>query len=511
MGLIGALAYEAMTAARAQRETVEGVLRDYAEIAAEQYAGGVSTALDYSWFFPVVRQLSSNAGALQAPAVGAEIRTQTGDYEVDSLVSGFFAGSPETGEWIGADGWPEPPTDAGHRQLVDERAAAALEEGWPFAISMLPGDGPDRVLVVRATREPDTGRVDVAGFRAPLTGFEVVLARALDPSRVLPASFIDPSGGELVALRLVGDDDRILYERGPEFDPAFSATADLGPRLGGLRVQAAIPASSARDLVIGGLPRSRLPAIGLMLAVAVALLAGGVLVIRQERELVRLRERFVAGASHELRTPLAQIRMFAETLRLDRVRSPRERDRSLEILDREAQRLSYLVENLLVFSRPESQRKRAAPERIELHALAADVLDGFAPLARDRGATLELTGREDVVVEIDRDQMRQVLLNLLDNATKYGPEGQTVTISVGRDAEGGAVLSVEDEGPGVPAGERSLVWARFWRGAAVDGTTGTGIGLSIVKELVELGGGEVTVADAPGGGARFRIVLPEAG
>lgn len=518
LGLIGALAYEAVTAVRAQRESVEGVLRDYAEIAAEQYAGGISMALDYNWFFPVVREISHGDRTLRVPRVDAEIETQAGPYPVAGLASRFFAQSPETGGWIGAAGWPKPGPDAGLRQLIETHAAVAADSGWPIAVVVLsaespPGESPRGVLVYRASRQPDGGALAVTGFEAPLAGFELVLGRTLDPARVLPDSLTDPSGAELVSLRLVGADGRLLYERGPAFDPTFSATTELSPRFGGMRVQAAIPGSSAERLVIGGLPRSRLPAIGAMLVVAVALLVGGVLVVRQERELVRMRERFVAGASHELRTPLTQIRMFAETLRLDRVRSPDERERSVEILEREALRLSYLVENLLHFSHPDRRQRGAESEPVELRALAADVLEGFAPLAAARDTILELVAPEPAVVRVDRDLMRQVLLNLVDNATKYGPAGQTVTVSVEHDEhhrKGGVALSVDDEGPGVPAGHRSLVWSRFWRGPDANGTTGTGIGLSLVKELVEASGGAVSVSDAPGGGARFRVLLPGA-
>ena len=104
--------------------------------------------------------------------------------------------------------------------------------------------------------------------------------------------------------------------------------------------------------------------------------------------------------------------------------------------------------------------------------------------------------------------VRQVLLNLLDNATKYGPSGQRVTVSAHEDGGSSAFLTVDDEGPGVAASHRPLVWGRFWRGPDTGNTTGTGIGLALVKELVMLNKGDVDVQEAPGGGARFRVTLP---
>jgi signal transduction histidine kinase len=107
----------------------------------------------------------------------------------------------------------------------------------------------------------------------------------------------------------------------------------------------------------------------------------------------------------------------------------------------------------------------------------------------------------------DRDMLRQVVVNLLDNAVKYGPAGQTVTVEV-LTRPRAALIAVTDQGPGVPPAERALVFQRFWRGPRVNGITGTGIGLALVQELVALHGGSVVVAAGPDGGARFEVCLP---
>ncbi|MBW8840193.1 MAG: histidine kinase, partial [Gemmatimonadetes bacterium] len=132
--------------------------------------------------------------------------------------------------------------------------------------------------------------------------------------------------------------------------------------------------------------------------------------------------------SHELRTPLAQIRMFSETLVLGRVRSDEERLRSLAIIDQEARRLTHLVENLLHFSRSERQTAHIAPEPTALAPLVREVIDGFEPLAAARGARLSAAVPEDLVVPADPGAVRQMLLNLLDNAVKYCPAGQEIRI-----------------------------------------------------------------------------------
>ncbi|HZI22938.1 MAG TPA: HAMP domain-containing sensor histidine kinase, partial [Gemmatimonadales bacterium] len=216
---------------------------------------------------------------------------------------------------------------------------------------------------------------------------------------------------------------------------------------------------------------------------------------------------------HELRTPLAQIRMFSETLLLGRVRSELERVRSLEIVDQEARRLTHLVENLLHFSRSERQATRLSPAPAPLAPLVRQAVEAFSPLAAARGMAFRTELTDGLVASVDADALRQMLVNLLDNAAKYGPVDQTITVGLVV-VDGKARIRVEDEGPGIPAADRQRVWDRFWRlerdrGSAV---AGTGIGLSVVRELVALHGGRAWVEDARGGrGACFVLELPLAG
>jgi len=283
--------------------------------------------------------------------------------------------------------------------------------------------------------------------------------------------------------------------------------------MGAIRVQVALRPDLAPKLVIGGMPRSNLPMLLSLLAVTAGLVVAALLQLHRESELSRLRADFVSGVSHELRTPLAQIRMFSETLLLGRVRSDGERVRSLEIVDQEARRLTHLVENLLHFSRSERQATRLSPAAAPLAPLVREAVEAFAPLAAARGVTFRTELSDGPVASVDAEALRQMLVNLLDNAVKYGPADQTIT--VGLDAgDGKARIRVEDQGPGIPAAERERIWDRFWRlerdrGSAV---AGTGIGLSVVRELVALHGGRAWAEEGRGGmGARFVLELPLAG
>ena len=267
--------------------------------------------------------------------------------------------------------------------------------------------------------------------------------------------------------------------------------------------------------------RSRLPLLVGLLALCVVLALVALIQLRREHELARLRTDFTSSVSHELRTPLAQILLFGETLSLGRARSEDERTLAATSIVREARRLMHMVENVLHFS-----RRRDAPdvrlEPLSLRPYLADVVSSFAPLATAASMHIE-TRASDAVVHADPAVLRQVLLNLLDNAVKYGRPGQTITIGAERiDAEPATGngsgpsrlirLTVTDEGPGIAPSDRERVWSPYVR-LMQDGQprrAGSGIGLSVVRELVEAMHGRTWIESANGDerGARFVVELP---
>ncbi|MEJ7759767.1 MAG: HAMP domain-containing sensor histidine kinase [Gemmatimonadaceae bacterium] len=277
----------------------------------------------------------------------------------------------------------------------------------------------------------------------------------------------------------------------------------------------AVPLRSdiAPQLVLGGLPRSRLPTLGILFALTVGLIVAAVLQLRRQQQLAQLRVDFVSGVSHELRTPLGQIRLFAELIRDGKLRSKEERDRSIGIIDEEAQRLTYLVENVLSFARAEHGGSRVVAEPVAMNREVEAAIDAFVPLARARRAKLESRIATGYLARVDPRALRQIVLNLLDNAVKYGPVGQTVSVELsGTDQR--VTIAVSDEGPGVPRDAREKIWDPYFRlgREAESAAGGSGIGLSIVSELVQLHSGNAWVEDAPGGGARFMVEFPrEAG
>jgi signal transduction histidine kinase len=334
-----------------------------------------------------------------------------------------------------------------------------------------------------------------------------LFARILTQSPLLPPSLAGDTP-ELLTARLATTGGREIFASSSRWSQYASENV-LERELGGLRVSVALQPSAAERLIIGGVPRNRVPLLVGLLILTTGLVVVALIQLRRERELVRLRADFISGVSHELRTPVAQIRMFGETLLLDRVRSPEERRRSLAIIVQESQRLTHLIDNVLHFSRSDRGAPLVKPSPARLDLLLHETLDGFEPLARSKRTSIARHIEEAVVVAVDAGALRQIVLNLLDNALKYGPAGQTITVTSTCE-RGAAVIAIEDQGPGVPLADTTRIWEPFYRVASqTEASGGTGIGLAIVKQLVDLHHGRVQ-AERGTVGARFTIELPGA-
>ena len=254
-------------------------------------------------------------------------------------------------------------------------------------------------------------------------------------------------------------------------------------------------------LIPGGIP-PKIPVreiglIGLSLALLLAIAAVGLRV----GALARLRSDLASSVTHELRTPLTQIRLAAETLLHGRSPSAEAERRSLGSIVDETKRLQQLIDNVLHFSRAERRLSRVRVEPVELRPVVERAAADLAPLVSGRGVELVVDIREDLVVQGNADALRQIVLNLLDNGARYGPDGQTITVGTAS-RDGQVELWVQDRGPGVPAADRKRVWGAFVRleRDRESVVTGTGLGLAVVRELVEAQGGRCWIEGAPGGG-----------
>jgi two-component system, OmpR family, phosphate regulon sensor histidine kinase PhoR len=240
---------------------------------------------------------------------------------------------------------------------------------------------------------------------------------------------------------------------------------------------------------------------------------GAVLVfhdVTRLRQLEAMRQDFVANVSHELRTPLSLIKSAAETLIDGGKNDPAVTTRFLDMIDRHANRLTLLIDDLLLLAQLDSDRVELKLQPLPLRTAAQDALDDAALIAKSRQVTLENQVPAGVIAHADPERLRQVLWNLIDNAIKYGRAAGHVVIR-GRVVDAEQVeLSVRDDGPGIPLDAKERIFERFYRvdKARSREQGGTGLGLAIVKNLVQAHRGTVRVETAPGAGTEFFITLP---
>ena len=243
----------------------------------------------------------------------------------------------------------------------------------------------------------------------------------------------------------------------------------------------------------------------LALAVAVGFMYAGRALVPIRDSLRRQRE-FAADASHELRTPLTIVRGSVEHLRRHRAQPVEEVGEALDDIDVEVDRLTSLVDDLLLLARSDSGVIELRRESVDLAEVAGEALQRLRAQAETRGVHLRLDAMP-VAVDGDPDRLRQLVAILIDNAIRHSPTGAAVRVGIRGDAHPG--ISVEDEGPGIRSEDLPHVFDRFWR--ATDAPAGgTGLGLSIAAWIAEHHGGRITASNRPGGGARFEVSLPHA-
>lgn len=516
--LSGVLAYQAVDAGRSHEEVALKAVKEQALFAAWEFSGTARRYVDDKLLKPgleAVFRLGGKPGKeLVHPATDPHADFGKWSY-ADSLAGAFFRVDLRTGEAVFA-GLPDPDLEAWVKRGLLQHLALDLGERWD-PVLVQPGDGKG-LIVYRTLPEGEPVPETAYGLRLRPGSLSIPLGYAFTGPSLLPEALTrGRANGELFSVVLSTADGRPIWRSGERYRSPFVATDTMGARFAGLTTSVTVNPAVAESLTIGGFPRSRLPLVMGLLLLTVGLVAGALFQLRREAELSQLRADFVSGVSHELRTPLAQIRMFAETLLLGRVRSDEERLRSLEIIANESQRLTHQVENILLYSRAERKTLRVQKEAVDVGRLVLDVTEAFAPLADKARARVDVTSEDGLVGDVDGALVRQALINLLDNAVKYGPAGQHIQVASERDPAGRIRIRVEDEGPGIPARDRQRIFEPYFRLAAhrESAVAGSGIGLSVVRQVVRAIGGDVRVEDAgrgngAGGGARFVLTLPPA-
>lgn len=242
-------------------------------------------------------------------------------------------------------------------------------------------------------------------------------------------------------------------------------------------------------------------------------LIGAFVVIRNIRitlKMAQLKSDFVSNVSHEIRTPLALIRMYAETLMLNRLPNEDKKKHYYEVIHHESGRLTYLVNNILDFSRIEANKKTYQFDKKELNQLVNTIYEGYAHFFRENNFQTNLNlWEESILISVDGQAFEEALSNLIENAIKYS--GERKQIEIRTYTEGNyAYCAVKDYGIGISKHAQQNIFEKFYRveGALTQKTKGTGLGLSLVKHIMDAHQGEVIVHSKPGEGSTFILKFP---
>ncbi|MFN5169510.1 MAG: sensor histidine kinase [Cyclobacteriaceae bacterium] len=250
----------------------------------------------------------------------------------------------------------------------------------------------------------------------------------------------------------------------------------------------------------------------LLLVMAVMLVVALVLAfrsLRQEVQLAQNKADFVSNVSHEIRTPLALISMFAETLEMGRVPGEEKKKEYYAIIHKEAHRLTGIVNKILNFSQAEAGKKKMQPERLDLVHEAKEILNTYDFHLKNKGFSYELKSDAQLWVMADQAALAEIIINLIDNAMKYSQDTKRIELTTGREGTNG-YLSVRDIGVGISLADQKHIFDKFYRVSTgnLAKASGTGLGLSLVKQLLEQQNGTISVKSDVGQGSVFTIFLP---
>jgi signal transduction histidine kinase len=346
----------------------------------------------------------------------------------------------------------------------------------------------------------------------PIYGAQVNLARLT--SELQPLIAIEPALQAEVCVSLLDDNAQPQVRTDAQFQTDWKrpfVAAEIGEILPHWEV-----AVYLRDPArLGAAARATTLTLGLLIAVLVLAIAVGswLIVSDLNRQLTLARQKtdFVSNVSHELKTPLTSIRMFSELLAETPDVDPAKQRRYLNIIAAETARLTRLINNVLDFARLERGEKNYQFTPCDLTALVWDTVETFRPHLESAGYRLELELPEvPLRANADRDAISQVIVNLLSNAEKYSNGAKDIRLELTAPTEREAELRVLDRGPGVPQGCEAKIFEKFYRAndSLTNAVAGSGLGLSLARQIARAHGGDVQYAPRPGGGSCFTVRIP---
>jgi signal transduction histidine kinase len=368
---------------------------------------------------------------------------------------------------------------------------------------------PKNRIIVKPIIDEKSRVVGVAGmFLNENVFINDYLAPAIRES--LPRDFPDEDRDVIVTVVDAKNDHKLIFANqpfeGPKYEVGWPMMFIFTDWFLGVRMRQMTAEEWGRRHFSVNLSLAVLTALALIGAVAMALRAAS-----RAMKLSQMKADFVSNVSHELRTPLASIRVFGEFLRLGRVKEPDKIQEYGEYIETESRRLTQLINNILDFSKIESGQKTYHFEQTAVECVVADTLKTFEVVLEQNGFTVSLEKPSPPLpqVVIDPDAIAQAFINLLDNAVKYSGGSKEIGVKLAEQGEM-VTISVIDHGVGIAGEEREKVFEKFYRvgNCLVHDVKGSGLGLSIVKHIVEAHHGRVTVESEPGHGSAFTVHLP---
>lgn len=496
-------------------------LRNYATVAAEQFVNAYEALLRQS-FVPIMPPPGFNSpGEARDPIPVADLVAMIDRLRNDPCrcltspgpTALFRVGpDPRDSEVRDSLGRPLPALPAPLVAAILPQGDSISARGLRYGFTAVATERGGEFAFFTTRRDSVTGFKYTYGFLTPAAHLaDRIFRPAFATVRLVPRHLLATVGSndEYLDVHVTGPDGRTLFATGdryrdgptdglvlPWFRGAHTVRIHLNPSIKDRLIPGGVP---------GPVPWRDVTMSALALAMTLAVAAFGL----RAADLARLRADFATSVTHELRTPLTQIRLAAETVLLGRSKSGEATARSMESIVAETDRLRHLIDNVLHFSRAERRDTSVELAPVDLRRVVVTATDRFLPLVAGRGISIRVDVAGDLRVMADESALGQIVLNLVDNAARYGPDGQTIVVG-GTARTDRIELWVDDQGPGIAPKDRDRVWNAYVRldRAREAAPTGTGLGLAVVRELAEAQGATCRLEGSAAGGLRVVLVFP---
>lgn len=506
-----ALSRQGYRIARTQDAVTDSVLHDYAQLITENYARAIQTQIGFERIYRLVRELGT-AGLLQTHSNTTDIQHwSTADALAEDLLglplsAAFYLPEQAANESITLLG----KNNDAVRQAIDWLSVNPGAFSHPFQILHWNKNQQAQVMVL----VPATSGTEIFALVIEAAVFNALIETINTSHTLLPTVLADSDAIRPYVHLQIKDTagNNVFITPNYRYNNTTATQVISGDYAGlfaGYSINATIDREAARLFAFGTHPRAGLSAIAVLLISTLVLGVAAILLLRREQKLMAMREDFVTRVSHELRTPLTQIRMYSESLLFKRLPKQTDQTRALQVIQRETTRLGRLVENILRFSGSNHQKHLRENKAYLLQKLLQQLHDDFIPMLTAKQTSLTINCDDSITCQCHQESVLQILGNLLDNALKYGSDGQTIHLHVCQNDDQ-IHLCLDDQGPGIPARYHQQVFEPYFRleNEQDRAIAGTGIGLSVAVELAKKMAGNIQVESLPESGTRFCLILP---